>query len=469
VDIDEACDDGNHFSQDGCTAACTIEFGWSCTGAPSACTAGPYAGWAGHIVVDVSGIPNGQEALLLELPSDALVEAGRMRPDCADLRVLDEDLTTLLPHFVEGGCETASLRVWVEHDGAPGAKQLFVVVGHPTAPSQSLTWSGGFLFFTTSACQGDLQLSADSTHVNRFWRSGPVAGVHAGTAFHKHTTATATSSETAVSTRVGDCDGQTVALSETHSHSVSITDPSLGITNLPSHEDLLMCRATTLPSSFGEGTLVFSLSSAPIAGFTPRTDDGRFPRLAFGGGKGDPGGHTHDLTVTVATPNGDIAFGEACIATPRNSTSVHTHPGSIATTDFAAPTPLFVDVASHLVVDGADARPSSSILFVADDIPPLGYDRLTAFDGRLLRMSESPGATGGTATHGHSLSMTMAESTVQQSAATDENGTDFAVAHPHAHTVDATIPDASHMPESVDVLLLERINDLSAKHYSDIP
>lgn len=33
----EACDDGNNASGDGCSAACTIESGWSCSGAPSAC------------------------------------------------------------------------------------------------------------------------------------------------------------------------------------------------------------------------------------------------------------------------------------------------------------------------------------------------------------------------------------------------------------------------------------------------
>jgi cysteine-rich repeat protein len=33
----EACDDGNGASGDGCSAACAIETGWSCSGAPSAC------------------------------------------------------------------------------------------------------------------------------------------------------------------------------------------------------------------------------------------------------------------------------------------------------------------------------------------------------------------------------------------------------------------------------------------------
>jgi len=34
----EACDDGNAVSSDGCSATCSIEAGWSCTGTPSTCT-----------------------------------------------------------------------------------------------------------------------------------------------------------------------------------------------------------------------------------------------------------------------------------------------------------------------------------------------------------------------------------------------------------------------------------------------
>ena len=38
VQLDEACDDGNSADNDGCSAQCSIEGGWSCTGEPSVCT-----------------------------------------------------------------------------------------------------------------------------------------------------------------------------------------------------------------------------------------------------------------------------------------------------------------------------------------------------------------------------------------------------------------------------------------------
>ncbi len=36
----EVCDDGDTDAEDGCSATCQIELGWSCTGQPSVCTAG---------------------------------------------------------------------------------------------------------------------------------------------------------------------------------------------------------------------------------------------------------------------------------------------------------------------------------------------------------------------------------------------------------------------------------------------
>ena len=36
--IEEACDDGNSTTGDGCSDSCKVEGGWTCTGAPSVCT-----------------------------------------------------------------------------------------------------------------------------------------------------------------------------------------------------------------------------------------------------------------------------------------------------------------------------------------------------------------------------------------------------------------------------------------------
>ncbi|MBW1879330.1 MAG: right-handed parallel beta-helix repeat-containing protein, partial [Deltaproteobacteria bacterium] len=38
VDLFEACDDGNNLDEDGCSASCTVEKGWSCEGGTSVCT-----------------------------------------------------------------------------------------------------------------------------------------------------------------------------------------------------------------------------------------------------------------------------------------------------------------------------------------------------------------------------------------------------------------------------------------------
>jgi cysteine-rich repeat protein len=38
VSGNEECDDGNTTSGDGCSATCTVEAGYTCTGSPSVCT-----------------------------------------------------------------------------------------------------------------------------------------------------------------------------------------------------------------------------------------------------------------------------------------------------------------------------------------------------------------------------------------------------------------------------------------------
>jgi sulfatase modifying factor 1 len=53
VDTDEACDDGNVVSSDGCNARCVVEAGFSCTGNPSGCI--PLSSCAGMVADECSG------------------------------------------------------------------------------------------------------------------------------------------------------------------------------------------------------------------------------------------------------------------------------------------------------------------------------------------------------------------------------------------------------------------------------
>jgi cysteine-rich repeat protein len=39
VTADESCDDGGGFVGDGCSASCSVELGWACSGSPSTCFA----------------------------------------------------------------------------------------------------------------------------------------------------------------------------------------------------------------------------------------------------------------------------------------------------------------------------------------------------------------------------------------------------------------------------------------------
>lgn len=72
-------------------------------------------------------------AVRLALDTRAPIEAGRMRPDVADLRVTGADGRTLLGHFIQGRPGGNATVVWAKLDLAPGPNRLFVYYGGDAA------------------------------------------------------------------------------------------------------------------------------------------------------------------------------------------------------------------------------------------------------------------------------------------------------------------------------------------------
>jgi cysteine-rich repeat protein len=61
VDSPEACDDGGLASGDGCSATCTVEAGWACTGSPSICSDDPEF----YALLTTSGLSNLSKSLTI--------------------------------------------------------------------------------------------------------------------------------------------------------------------------------------------------------------------------------------------------------------------------------------------------------------------------------------------------------------------------------------------------------------------
>lgn len=79
--------------------------------------------------------------------TNALITAGKMNSDCSDLRVRDEDDSSVLPYWIESGCNTASTVVWTQVPSIPnGGKTVYLHYGN-SALTNAQNGDNVFIFF----------------------------------------------------------------------------------------------------------------------------------------------------------------------------------------------------------------------------------------------------------------------------------------------------------------------------------
>lgn len=76
----------------------------------------------------------------LHLDTSALIAAGKLRADAADLRVTTSDGVTLAPHWLQGGPTTSDTTLWLRLDLDSESRSAWLYYGLPTAaPASSLS------------------------------------------------------------------------------------------------------------------------------------------------------------------------------------------------------------------------------------------------------------------------------------------------------------------------------------------
>lgn len=74
---------------------------------------------------------------MISLDTKAIIAAGKMRPDCGDIRLFDQDGTTALAHFVED-CGNTNTRIWFKIPGLEsGLTHITLTYGNPSLSSNS--------------------------------------------------------------------------------------------------------------------------------------------------------------------------------------------------------------------------------------------------------------------------------------------------------------------------------------------
>ena len=102
------------------------------------------------ITIDNTANPNNLNhyQVLITLDTHSLISAGKMEPDCRDIRFTDSDETTVISYWIESGCDTASTRIWVKVPLIPASsnKTIYLYYGNSSAPPGS-DGKATFVFF----------------------------------------------------------------------------------------------------------------------------------------------------------------------------------------------------------------------------------------------------------------------------------------------------------------------------------
>ncbi len=78
--------------------------------------------------------------VLLQLNTRSLIASGKMQSDCDDIRITDSDGVTLLPYWIESGCNSSPhTRIWVKVPSIPvgSTKKLYLYYGNGSATKYS--------------------------------------------------------------------------------------------------------------------------------------------------------------------------------------------------------------------------------------------------------------------------------------------------------------------------------------------
>jgi Uncharacterized conserved protein len=86
--------------------------------------------------------------VLITLDTQTLINQGKMRSDCGDIRFTDSDGETLLNYWIEDGCNSANTKIWVKIPSIPASstKTIYVYYGNSEATSLS-NGTATFIFF----------------------------------------------------------------------------------------------------------------------------------------------------------------------------------------------------------------------------------------------------------------------------------------------------------------------------------
>ncbi len=250
------------------------------------------------ISVSNSGADLTDEDVLVEIDTASLVTAGKLQSDCDDLRFTDNDESTTLSYWVEGGCNTSTTQVWVRIPSLPsGGKTIYMYYGNTSAASASLDWSGNIMMYADTTCP--IGWTRASELDGKFLLGATIYGNTGGSDNHQHSDASIASSSITTTEISGYSSGSDSAATTTHTHT-NLNASINSSVSLPPYKDTILCYK----NSFLVSTGLISMFNTDISSGWTRFSvlDNLFVRAnsSFGSSGGDST-HTHSTATDTTT------------------------------------------------------------------------------------------------------------------------------------------------------------------------
>jgi len=402
--------------------------------------------------------------VLISIGTSGPIAASKMQSDCDDVRVTDNDGSTLIDYWIEGGCNTDSTQLWARVPSVPnGTKYVYVYYGNAGAPSAEKEWSGEFITLDDDGTCG-VGWTSDTNFNGNYPYGSTQYGATGGSA-HNHTTTYCSGSTDAVTSCIySKFNAAYQGLCRNHAHDATPLYASgfSSYTPNPSHWNMAFCKKSKLDVT--TNTIVMFDIAAP-SGWTRFSNlDSRFPYGAtssYGTGAGDA---THNHTVSVGGTSGMWGVDEfgayGAGATP--TTNSHTHSASSGAVGNASTTHLPPYLT--MVFASADAGTTKGaahmiVMINSGTAPPLGWTRFSALDSKFPYGGSSYGATGGNTTHNHTVYIYTGVANQQISAVVSSTPATYTANlknHTHYCTGTTNSPTNANIPAYLGVVYVER-------------
>jgi len=411
--------------------------------------------WANRRTLTVSGTGSDltNEDVLVVVNTSTLISSGKLQSNCNDLRFVDSNDTTLLAYWIEGGCNTTTTQVWVRIPSLPAAgKTIYLYYSNPSATSGQASWSGKFLVLSSASCPSGW--TRESVYDGKFPYGSSSYGTSSnGT--HNHGTASCTTG-TAIGTFHNGADDDspnTTAQLANHTHTgatVNVTDTTID----PPFTQLYYCSNTSLSHPANTIAMFNTNSTTLAANFTYySTLTGRYPKGGNGFvASGGSATHTHSATGGYNTGTNNS----------RDSKDAHSSTSAAAnhfhTTNSTTTTAGNNNIPYYSVTYGQASTltyASNGIIEMTTALPPYGWTRFSALDGKFPLGAVTAGSSYAGATHTHSISVTTGGQSASSQGIYRVSGSAF-VHDTHTHSCTATTSAVQALPPYITTIFAQR-------------